>query len=127
MGEFSGLTAVVTGGVGGIGAAVAAALRDAGAAVTATGYNQAELDARADLPELQGVERAVLNVGDADAVEAFAKRFERADIQVNCAARPTADQPPSRRTHSPTCSTSICRGRCGPAALFTRSSRAATA
>jgi len=85
MGEFSGLTAVVTGGVGGIGAAVAAALRDAGAAVTATGYDQAELDARADLPELQGIERAVLNVGDADAVEAFAKRFERTDILVNCA------------------------------------------
>jgi NAD(P)-dependent dehydrogenase (short-subunit alcohol dehydrogenase family) len=85
MPDFSGLTAVVTGGVGGIGSAVAAALRRAGAEVIATGYDQAEVDRRAGDAELEGVRLAPLNVGAADEVEAFAATVERADILVNCA------------------------------------------
>jgi NAD(P)-dependent dehydrogenase (short-subunit alcohol dehydrogenase family) len=85
MGEFSGLRAVVTGGVGGIGAAVSASLRTAGATVIATGYDQAEIDARQAEADLQGVDLAVLNVADPRAVESFAARFDRLDILVNCA------------------------------------------
>jgi NAD(P)-dependent dehydrogenase (short-subunit alcohol dehydrogenase family) len=85
MREFAGLAAVVTGGVGGIGAAVSATLKRAGATVTATGFDQAELDARGSEPELQGVDLAVLDVGDAAAIENFAAQFNRLDILVNCA------------------------------------------
>jgi NAD(P)-dependent dehydrogenase (short-subunit alcohol dehydrogenase family) len=85
MPDFSGLTAVVTGGVGGIGAAICAALRQAGAEVIATGYDQREVDDKAADPQLAGVRLAPLDVGDVAAVDAFAAGIERADILVNCA------------------------------------------
>jgi NAD(P)-dependent dehydrogenase (short-subunit alcohol dehydrogenase family) len=85
MPDFSGLSAVVTGGVGGIGSAVSAALKRAGATVIATGYDQAEVDGRAGDPELEGVRLAPLNVGVAAEVEAFASTVERLDFLVNCA------------------------------------------
>jgi NAD(P)-dependent dehydrogenase (short-subunit alcohol dehydrogenase family) len=83
--DFSGLTAVVTGGVGGIGGAIAATLKRAGADVIATGLDQNEVDGKSDDPELAGVKLAPLDVTDSAAVEAFAAAVERCDILVNCA------------------------------------------
>ncbi len=65
---FEGRRAVVTGGLGGIGSAVSAALRQAGVEVVATGFSQAEVDARREAPELAGVEMVPLDVGDDFAV-----------------------------------------------------------
>jgi len=85
MPDFSGLHALVTGGVGGIGSAVSAALRRSGAAVTATGFDQAEIDARAGEVELSSIRLAPLDVGDHQAVDAFAAGIDQLDILVNCA------------------------------------------
>lgn len=85
MPDFTGLTAVVTGGIGGIGGAVSATLRRAGANVIATGIDQAEVDRKSGDPDLAGIQMAVLNVADLAAVEAFASKIERTDILVNCA------------------------------------------
>ena len=85
MGAFTGQVAVVTGGAGGIGGAIAASLAGAGARVTATSVVQAELDARAGDPAFAEIDRALLDVGDPAAVDAFAARFDRLDILVNCA------------------------------------------
>ncbi|PKP91002.1 MAG: 2-deoxy-D-gluconate 3-dehydrogenase [Alphaproteobacteria bacterium HGW-Alphaproteobacteria-16] len=83
--NFTGKRAVVTGGVGGIGGAISQALRAAGAEVIATGYNQAEVDARATHPDLAGVSLAALDVGDDTAVRAFAATTGVIDFLVNCA------------------------------------------
>jgi NAD(P)-dependent dehydrogenase (short-subunit alcohol dehydrogenase family) len=83
--QLIGKTAVVTGGAGGIGGAVAASLAAAGAHVTATGFAQAELDLRSDDPSFKDVALELLDVRDTDQVDAMAARFSRLDILVNCA------------------------------------------
>lgn len=83
--DFTGKRAVVTGGVGGIGAAISQALHAAGADVTATGYDQAEVEARRAAPGLGGIRLAPLNVGDDAAVRAFAADTGEIDLLVNCA------------------------------------------
>lgn len=85
MTSFSGRTAVVTGGLGGIGAAISQGLASAGARVIATGYDQREVDARSGDPDLAGVEMRPLDVGDDSAVQAFAEAVGAIDILVNCA------------------------------------------
>jgi NAD(P)-dependent dehydrogenase (short-subunit alcohol dehydrogenase family) len=82
---FEGRRAVVTGGLGGIGSAVSAALRQAGVEVVATGFSQAEVDARREAPELAGVEMVPLDVGDDFAVQSLASETGPVDILVNCA------------------------------------------
>lgn len=82
MADFTGRTAVVIGGAGGIGAATAQALARLGARVTATGYAQAEIEGRADL---EGIGLEVLDVTSDAAVRAFAAGFPALDILVNCA------------------------------------------
>ena len=83
--DFAGRTAVVTGGAGGIGGAIAGALRDSGARVIATGLDAAELDRARTDPRLAGVELAALNVADDGAVQALAADVGALDILVNCA------------------------------------------
>ena len=90
MGGFEGRTVIVTGGIGGIGGAISAAFRDAGARVVATGYDQAEVDARADDPALAGVNMVPLDVRDDDAVLAFAEALPEAHVLVNCAGSSAA-------------------------------------
>lgn len=85
MADLTGMVAVVTGGVGGIGGAIAATLKRAGAEVIATGYDQAEVDARKDDPALAGLRLVPLDVGDAAAVEAFAQSIDRTNLLINCA------------------------------------------
>jgi len=75
---LAGKRAVVIGATSGIGAAIARALADVGAAVTATGttaFDVAQAQAAAE----------VLDVRDGGAVERFFGRFDTLDILVNCA------------------------------------------
>lgn len=80
----SGFHAVVVGGVGGIGSAIARLFHARGAKVTATGHDRAALD-DSPLSNLPTVDLEVLDVTSDDAVEAFAACFERVDALVNCA------------------------------------------
>ena len=74
-------TVVVVGGSSGIGCAIAAGFSgEEGTRVVATGHEDGVF---ASLPE--NVERAVLDVRDADAVSAFFSGFGRLDVLINCA------------------------------------------
>ena len=96
--DLTGKTAVVTGGVRGVGAGISRALLDAGADVVAVARREPET-----LPEAGGrtATFASLDARDADAVQEFADGLDRADILVNNAGgapfRPIADGP--LRTH----------------------------
>lgn len=79
IGTLTGLVAVVTGGASGIGAAIAHALADAGAAVTVLDYNPVDADSRfaavaADVSDRVAVERAISAIGE---------RFGRIDVLIN--------------------------------------------
>lgn len=84
-GWFAGRSVLVTGGTSGIGAGVARAFLRAGATVTATGVAQAELDALAGDVDFARTRLAMLDVRDADAVEALVGGLGELDIVVNCA------------------------------------------
>ncbi len=83
--NFTGRTALVTGGAGGIGGAVARALADSGAKVIATGLDAAELARASEDPRLVGIALASLNVADDAAVQGLAADVGDIDILVNCA------------------------------------------
>ncbi|CPR10940.1 short-chain type dehydrogenase/reductase [Mycobacterium bohemicum DSM 44277] len=78
--DFTGTTALVTGGTSGIGHATALLFRDAGAEVTVTGTRAAASDYDADL---SGMDYHRLQVTDHDSVDALAQRFSRLDVLVN--------------------------------------------
>lgn len=96
--DLGGKTAVVTGGVRGVGAGISRALLDAGAEVVAVARREPEA-----LPEAGGrTARFVsLDARDAGAVQAFADGLDRVDVLVNNAGGapflPVADGP--LRTH----------------------------
>ena len=75
--------ALVTGGTGGIGGAIAVALADAGCQVTATGCTQEEID-RFDSQD-RNIVRRVLDVTNADQIAERIAEFSRLDILVNAA------------------------------------------
>ncbi len=85
MGRFEGLTAIVTGGAGGIGSAIAKRLVHEGCAVTATAYDEAELQTRRGDPEFSTIDLQVLDVSRPDSVTEFVSRLGRIDILVNVA------------------------------------------
>jgi NAD(P)-dependent dehydrogenase (short-subunit alcohol dehydrogenase family) len=79
--DFAGRRVLVVGASrGGIGSAIAAAFRDAGAEVTITGAEPAPVEGLAEYPYVQ------LDVTDDAAVEALARQTEALDVLVNCAA-----------------------------------------
>jgi 3-oxoacyl-[acyl-carrier protein] reductase len=81
--DFTGATALVTGGTSGIGYAIATSLADAGASVTITG-TRADIAAYDDEPtQLERFEYVQVDTRDNDAVDALAARFDRLDILIN--------------------------------------------
>ena len=81
--RLDGLTALVTGGTGGIGGAIARALRDAGADVLATGLAAAEVRAAEGNADFAGIQVRALDVADDRAVAGLAAGLDRLDILVN--------------------------------------------
>jgi NAD(P)-dependent dehydrogenase (short-subunit alcohol dehydrogenase family) len=83
--DFTGRTALVTGGVSGIGAATSLAFKRAGAAVVACGLTDPELAvARAD-PDFAGIDLRKLDVTDLGAVNALVSGLASLDYVVNSA------------------------------------------
>lgn len=83
--DFSGRTALVTGGVSGIGAAVSAAFLKAGARVIACGLTETELAAARTDAALAGADVRALDVTDNAAVVALVGSLPALDFVVNCA------------------------------------------
>jgi len=83
MGDrLEGRTAFVTAAAQGIGRAVATRFAEEGARVVATDINQAALSELADTP---GIETELLDVTDAEAIAAAARRNDDVDVLFNCA------------------------------------------
>ena len=80
----AGFRAVVIGGAGNIGTAIADLFCDLGATVTATGVNDDDI-ARTQLKPRQGLQLAPLDITDNDAVTSFAGHHDRVDALINCA------------------------------------------
>ena len=78
--DFTGATALVTGGTSGIGHATALALRDSGARVTITGTRAGPEHYDVDL---SGLEYRQLALTDSDGIEALAASFTELDILIN--------------------------------------------
>ena len=78
--DFTGTTALITGGTSGIGHATAVLFRDAGADVTITGTKPAATEYDTDL---SGMAYHQLRIADADSVDALARRFTRLDVLFN--------------------------------------------
>ena len=83
--DFTGKTALVTGGVSGIGAATSLAFKRAGANVIACGLTREELEAAHGDERFAGIDIRPLDVTDAAAVRGFVSGLSRLDYVVNCA------------------------------------------
>lgn len=78
--DFTGTTALVTGGTSGIGHAIATLFRDAGAVVTVTGTQP---DAGHYGADLSGMAYRQLQITDPDSVDAVAQRYTALDVLIN--------------------------------------------
>ncbi|ORB74964.1 SDR family NAD(P)-dependent oxidoreductase [Mycobacterium scrofulaceum] len=78
--DFTGTTALITGGTSGIGHATALLFRDAGARVTVTG-TKPQADAYA--ADLSGMGYQQLQISDPGSVDALAEKFTRLDVLIN--------------------------------------------
>lgn len=78
--DFTGTTALITGGTSGIGYATAVLFRDAGVDVTITGTKAAAEEYDADL---SGMAYHQPHIADPDSVDALAQKFSRLDVLVN--------------------------------------------
>ncbi len=78
--DFTGISALITGGTSGIGHATATLFRDAGAEVTITGTKPAAADYNTDL---SGMAYQQLQITDDDSVDALARTFTHLDVLVN--------------------------------------------
>ena len=85
--NFSGKTALITGGVSGIGAAASLAFKRAGARVIACGVTDAELAAARANAEFAGMRIEALDVRDGDAITHLISSLDRLDFVVNSAGK----------------------------------------
>ena len=83
--DFGGKTALVTGGVSGIGAATSLAFKRAGAKVIACGLTDQELAAARANPAFAGIDMRRLDVADAASVKALIGGLSALDFVVNSA------------------------------------------
>jgi NAD(P)-dependent dehydrogenase (short-subunit alcohol dehydrogenase family) len=82
---YAGRQVLVVGGTSGIGAGIAAGFVRCGARVQVTGASAADVDAAASDATLAGAQRAILDVRDAQAVQACVGALPQLDVLVNCA------------------------------------------
>jgi NAD(P)-dependent dehydrogenase (short-subunit alcohol dehydrogenase family) len=82
---LAGRAALVVGGTGGIGAAIADALATVGAEVTVTGATIEETEQARATPGFRASAAQVLDVRDDDAVKTLIGAMSRLDMVVNCA------------------------------------------
>lgn len=80
--QYGGAEVLVTGGTGGIGNAIAAAYRDAGARVTVTGTRGSATEYDVDL---EGYTFRQLNVENKQSIESLANDIDQLDVLVNSA------------------------------------------
>lgn len=83
--NFSNKTALITGGVSGIGAATALAFKNAGAKVIATGLTAQEIEIAKDNPEFSGIDIYQLDVTDNAAISQLASQINSLDYLIHCA------------------------------------------
>ncbi|MEZ5740879.1 MAG: SDR family oxidoreductase [Burkholderiaceae bacterium] len=83
--DFKGKTALITGGVSGIGAATSRAFLEAGAGVIACGLTETELAAARKDPVLGKARIEALDVTDKAAVDTLIGGLDKLDYVVNCA------------------------------------------
>ncbi len=83
MFDFHNRRILISGGTSGIGRAIALAFQAAGARVTVTALNEAEIEAFA--PDTRGINTVQLDVRDAEAITQLAAKLTELDILVNCA------------------------------------------
>ena len=83
--NFSNQTALITGGVSGIGAATALAFKKAGAKVIATGLTTHEIEAAKNNPDFSGIDIYQLDVTDKVAITNLSAQIASLDYLVHCA------------------------------------------
>ncbi len=76
---------LISGASSGIGAAIARAFKATGARVTATGVTQMEVDAALARPDMDGISITLLDVREAQAINALIEAVGDLDVLVNCA------------------------------------------
>ena len=82
---FAGKVALVVGGTGGIGAAIADIFATLGAVVTVTGATDDEVNAVRDGADFRCRDAVALDVRDGESIAALIGDLPRLDILVNCA------------------------------------------
>lgn len=83
--NFSNQTALITGGVSGIGAATALAFKKAGAKVIATGLTTQEIEAAKNNPDFSGIDIYQLDVTDRVSITNLVAQIDSLDYLVHCA------------------------------------------
>ncbi len=83
--DFTGKTALITGGTSGIGLAVSKAFQNAGAHVICCGLMTEEIEAAKNEPQLAGATITKLDVTDAKAITALIGSLPRLDYVIHCA------------------------------------------
>lgn len=83
--NFSNQTALITGGVSGIGAATALAFKKAGAKVIATGLTNQEIEAAKNNPDFSGIDIYQLDVTDRVSITNLVAQIDSLDYLVHCA------------------------------------------
>ena len=83
--NFHNKTALITGGVSGIGAATALAFKKSGAKVIATGLSSQEVEDAKNNPDFSGIDIYQLDVADETSITKLASQISSLDYLIHCA------------------------------------------